>query len=136
LEPIFTGRVESEELSFSRVLSRVYYPLAFGIGASLTALSIAELFPQLGEALPTDPLAKTAQVAPIAIMAITVESSYVGPVVWLYQDSGLRIKDNRRMTVEEPKIHGFANNLIEVYSFIQAPVSFAIISAGGDSSMH
>lgn len=132
LKLIFTGRVESEELSFGRVFSRVYYPLAFGIGASLTALSIVELLPQLGELLPTDPLAKTAQVALIAIIAVTMGSSYVGPVVWMYQDSGLRIRDNRRMTVEEPKIHNLANNLIEVYSFIQAPISFTIVSTGGD----
>lgn len=130
-ELILHHRVE-EELTFSNAFSKSYYPLAFGIGFSLTLFNIIELFPFIGGLLPSEPMEKVVQLAMISILAIVVGSTYVGPVVWLYRNSGIRIKDNSMMIVEEPKIHSFANNLVEVYGFIQAPIGFTIAAAGGD----
>lgn len=130
-ELIFHKRT-GEELTLSNAFSKSYYPLAFGLGFSLTLFNIVELFPFFEISMPSDPMAKAVQLVMFSILAVVVGSAYVGPVVWLYRDSGIRIKDNAAMVVEEPKIHSFANNLVEVYGFIQAPISFTIAVTGGD----
>lgn len=132
LEIIFVSGIKEEEFTFSNVFSRAYYPLAFGLGVSLTLLSIIELTPLAEDIFTSEPLLKTAQIALISLLAVTVGSSYVGPVFWLFQDSDIRIKDNTKMTVEEPKIHSLADEMVEVYTFLQAPLGFAIVAAGGD----
>ena len=129
---IISGGGIKEELSFSNVFSRAYYPLAFGLGVSLTLLSIIELTPLSESIFTSEPLLKTAQIALISLLAVTVGSSYVGPVLWLFQDSNIRIKDNVKMTVEEPKIHSLADEVVEIYTFLQAPIGFVIVAAGGD----
>ncbi|MEN2974514.1 MAG: hypothetical protein ABDH32_02915 [Candidatus Caldarchaeales archaeon] len=121
-----------EELTLINVFSKSYYPLAFGLGLSLTLFNIVEIFPIPEGLVPSEPMSKVVQLVMFSILAIVVGSAYVGPVVWLYRDSGIRVKDNVSMVVEEPKIHSFANNLVEVYGFIQAPISFTIAATGGD----
>ncbi len=132
LQLMFVEEEKYEEMTFTNIFSKVYYPLAFGLGVSLTILSIIELLPPEVNRMPPDPIQKTAQIAIISILAVTMGSAYVGPVVWLFSDSGIRIKDNVRIVIEEPKIHSLANQMIEIYSFIQAPISFAIAASGGD----
>jgi hypothetical protein len=132
LELVSAGGILEEELTFSNVFSRAYYPLAFGLGVSLTLFDIIELTPLSESILTSEPLIKTAQIVLISLLAITAGSSYVGPVLWLFQDSNIRIKDNVRMTIEEPKIHSLANQMVEIYTFIQAPICFTIAAAGGD----
>jgi len=132
LELISAGGIKEEELSFSNIFSRSYYPLAFGLGVSLTLLSIIELTPLSESIFTSEPLLKTAQIALISLLAVTVGSSYVGPVLWLFQDSNIRIKDNVKMTVEEPRIHSLADEMVEIYTFLQAPIGFVIVAAGGD----
>lgn len=132
LELISSGENIYESITFTNIFSKVYYPLAFGLGLSLTFSSIVELTPLSESFLTAEPMIKVAQIALLSILTITIGSSYIGPVVWLFKDSGIRIKDNVKYIIEEPKIHGFANNLIEIYSFVQAPISFVIIATGRD----
>jgi hypothetical protein len=132
IELISSRGISEEELTFSNIFSRAYHPLAFGLGVSFTLLSIIELAPISESIFTSEPLMKTAQIAIISILAVTVGSSYVGPVVWLFKDSNIRIKDSIKIIIEEPKIHSLANQLVEVYTFLQAPISFTVVATGRD----
>lgn len=132
IELISSRRISEEKLTFSNIFSRAYHPLAFGLDVSLTLPSIIELAPMSENIFASEPLMKTAQIAIISILAVTVGSSYVGPVVWLFKDSNIRIKDSIKIIIEEPKIHSLANQLVEVYTFLQAPISFTVVATGRD----
>ncbi|MDW8084188.1 MAG: hypothetical protein RMI49_03190 [Candidatus Caldarchaeum sp.] len=112
------------------VLSRSYYPMAFGLGVTTTVTSVLDL---LGIKLfGGDPLSATANAAFFSVVAIALGSVYVGPVLWIFEDSGIRIYNRIKKTMKEPSIHSLADEMIEIYTFIFSPIGFTFAVADGD----
>ncbi len=119
-----------EETTLMNVVSRSYYPMAFGLGVTTTVTSILDL---LGiEIFGGDPFAATAGAALASIVAISLGSLYVGPVLWLYEDLGIRVFDETKKVMETPRIHSLADEMIEIYTFIFSPIGLTFSVANGD----
>ncbi|MEM0349244.1 MAG: hypothetical protein QXE96_06925 [Candidatus Caldarchaeum sp.] len=121
---------KTEETTIFNVASRSYYPMAFGLGVTTTVASILDLLGinLFGE----DPFSATADAAFISIVAIALGSLYVGPVLWLFEDCGIRVFNPVRKFLTEPKIHSLADEMIEIYTFIFSPIGFTFSVADGD----
>ncbi|MEM3096534.1 MAG: hypothetical protein QXV62_06010 [Nitrososphaerota archaeon] len=119
-----------EETTLMNVVSRSYYPMAFGLGVTTTVSSVLDLLNI--QLFGGDPFAATAGAALASIVAIAAGSLYVGPVLWLYEDLGVRIFDSVRRVMMRPAIHSLAEEMVEIYTFIFAPISFTFVVADGD----
>ncbi|MEM4381771.1 MAG: hypothetical protein QXX19_06030 [Candidatus Caldarchaeum sp.] len=119
-----------EETTLMNVVSRSYYPMAFGIGVTTTVSSILDLLniQLFGE----DPFAATAGAALASIAAIAAGALYVGPVLWLFEDLGIREFDRAKRVMKPPGIHSLADEMVEIYTFIFSPIGFTFAVADGD----
>lgn len=121
---------KTEETTIFNVASRSYYPMAFGLGVTTTVASVLDLLGinLFGE----DPFSASANAAFISILAIALGSLYVGPVLWLFEDCGIRVFNPVRKIFTEPKIHSLADEMIEIYTFIFSPIGLTFSVADGD----
>lgn len=119
-----------EETTLMNVVSRSYYPMAFGIGVTTTITSILDLLNI--RIFGGDPFAATAGAAIASIAAIAAGSLYVGPVLWLFEDLGVRIFDTVKRVMKPPAIHSLADEMVEIYTFIFSPIGFTFTVADGD----
>lgn len=119
-----------EETTLMNIVSRSYYPMAFGLGVTTTVSSVLSLLNI--QVFGGDPFAATAGAALASIVAIAAGSLYVGPVLWLYEDLGVRVFDSVRRFMTRPAIHSFADEMVEIYTFIFAPIGFTFAVADGD----
>ncbi|MCS6784151.1 MAG: hypothetical protein NZ581_03010 [Candidatus Caldarchaeum sp.] len=119
-----------EETTLMNVVSRSYYPLAFGLGVTTTVSSILDLLNI--QLFGGDPFAATAGAALASIIAIAAGSLYVGPVAWLFEDLGIRIFDKTRRIMKTPGIHSLADEMVEIYTFIFSPIGLTFAVADGD----
>ena len=121
---------KTEETTIFNVASRSYHPMAFGLGVTTTVASVLDLLGinLFGE----DPFSASANAAFISIVAIALGSLYVGPVLWLFEDCGIRVFNPVRKILTEPKIHSLADEMIEIYTFIFSPIGLTFSVADGD----
>ncbi len=119
-----------EETTLMNVVSRSYYPMAFGLGVTTTLTSVLDLLNI--RLFGGDPFSATAGAALASIAAIAVGSLYVGPVLWLYEDLGVRVFDKVRRVMRPPSIHSLADEMVEIYTFIFAPIGLTFAVADGD----
>ena len=130
VEVVLAEPPKAEETTLLNVLSRSYVPMAFGLGVVTTVASILDL---LNISLfRGDPLAATADAAFIAAAATAAGSLYVGPVAWLFEDSGIRLYDRARRIMRPPSIHSLADEMVEIYTFIFSPIALTFAIADGD----
>ncbi|MEM1950386.1 MAG: hypothetical protein QXY50_08000, partial [Candidatus Caldarchaeum sp.] len=64
--------------------------------------------------------------------AIAAGSLYVGPVLWLFEDLGIRIFDRASRVMKPPGIHSLADEMVEIYTFIFSPIGMTFAVADGD----
>ncbi|MEM4281572.1 MAG: hypothetical protein QXK38_05240 [Candidatus Caldarchaeum sp.] len=119
-----------EETTLMNVVSRSYYPMAFGIGVTTTVTSVLDLLNI--QVFGGDPFAATAGAALASIAAIAAGSLYVGPVLWLFEDLGIRIFDRASRVMKPPGIHSLADEMVEIYTFIFSPIGMTFAVADGD----
>jgi hypothetical protein len=122
-----------EETTLMNVVSRSYYPMAFGLGVTTTLTSVLDLLNI--RLFGGDPFAATAGAALTSIVAIAAGSLYVGPVLWLFEDLGVRFFDRVRHVMRPPHIHSLADEMVEIYTFIFAPIGFTFAVADGDLAL-
>jgi hypothetical protein len=124
---------KAEETTLFNVLSRSYIPMAFGLGVVTTVASVLDL---LNISLfRGDPFSATADAAFLAAVATAAGSLYVGPVAWLFEDSGIRLYDRVRRIMRPPSIHSLADEMVEIYTFIFSPIALTFALADGDLAL-
>jgi len=124
---------KAEETTLFNVLSRSYIPMAFGLGVVTTVASVLDL---LNISLfRGGPLEATADAAFLAAVATAAGSLYVGPVAWLFEDSGVRLYDRARRIMRQPSIHSLADEMVEIYTFIFSPIALTFALADGDLAL-
>jgi hypothetical protein len=124
---------KAEETTLFNVLSRSYIPMAFGLGVVTTVASVLDL---LNVSLfRGDPFSATADAAFLAAVATAAGSLYVGPVAWLFEDSGIRLYDRVRRIMRPPSIHSLADEMVEIYTFIFSPIALTFALADGDLAL-
>ncbi|MEM4416499.1 MAG: hypothetical protein QXD32_00400 [Nitrososphaerota archaeon] len=119
-----------EETTLMNVVSRSYYPMAFGLGITTTVASVLDLLNI--QVFGGDPFSAAAGASVASIAAIAAGSLYVGPVLWLYEDLGVRVFDRAGNVIRRPAIHSFAEEMVEIYTFIFSPIGFTFAVANGD----
>ncbi len=120
-----------EPITLSNIISRAYYPAAFGVGLAFTLLNLSQYIPELAGLFREGMLERTADIVWISLIIMAVGSIYVGPVAWIFDDAGVRLYDRLRRVMLKPQLARFADELVELYSFIQVPLSFFVgISIG------
>jgi len=125
------------KLTLRAIAAKSYYPAAFGLGVSLTLISVMALGKAIfGVDLPLlsseNPVTLVGDVTLYSLIAMSVGAIYVGPVVWIFENAGIRLYDVFKKTLTKPSINSLADEMIEIYTFIQAPIGFVVEVIGRD----
>ena len=118
-------------LTFTRILAKAYVPTAFGLGATFTVYRFSKFTPWHIPFTP-GPFGIVADMTSYAIWAIVLGSLYVGPVVWLLQDAGIRLTAIMDGVIKMPRVHSFFLSMTKTYGFVVGPFLFVFLTTERD----
>lgn len=118
-------------LTFTQILAKAYIPTAFGLGATFTVYRFSKFTPWYIPFAP-GPFGIVADTTSYAIWAIALGSLYVGPVVWLLQNAGVRLTARVDGLLKTPRVHGFFLGMTKTYGFVVGPFLFVFLTSERD----
>ena len=124
-EPVF------KSLTFTSILSKAYVPTAFGLGVTFTIYRFLKYTPIYIPFTP-GPFGTVADTTNYSIWAIAVGALFVGPVVWLIEDSEIRLFDRLKLKTQNPSVHSFLIGMTKLYGFVLGPFLFVFLETERD----